>query len=554
LLAARLDQLDASERAVLERGAIEGRVFHRGAVEALGPEEPQVGTRLTSLVRKEFVRPEKGQLPGEDAYRFRHLLIRESAYDALPKARRAELHERFAEWLEDSGTSLVELDEILGFHLEQAHRFRAELGVVDDASPSLAERAGERLARAGRRAFVRRDVLGTVNLLQRAVRLIPEARDVSLDIAHGRALWYAGRLDEAEGVFESSAQRAAAGADRSAELRALLWQHRLVLLMRPEGEADRLLELAEEAMQQFAETGDEVGQAEAWGAIGELECMRCHWEAGAAACEQALVHARRAEDEDLVEALVYAVASSHLFGPNPVGEALDWLEGERAQVRDPLAVLEANEGWLEAMRGHFDRARSLVADAIERREQLGAPTAVAIGEQIAAHIELLAGDPAAAEAALRRACEMLERMGDRGVLSTFAGALACTLCTLGRYDEAEEWSHKSEELGASDDIGTQMLWRQARGRAIAQRDCQAGEALVREAVTLVEQTDMLNHRCDALLDLAEVLELSGRREEAMAAVEDALALYERKGNLVMARRSSARLEEMSSPVPGRFLK
>ena len=144
LLAARLDQLDAPERDVLERGSVEGRVFHRGAVQALAPEESQVMARLTSLVRKELVRPDKSELPGEDAFRFRHLLVRDAAYDALPKATRAELHERFAGWLVENGRDLVELDEILGYHLEQACRYRAELGVAADAS--VAREARQRLA------------------------------------------------------------------------------------------------------------------------------------------------------------------------------------------------------------------------------------------------------------------------------------------------------------------------------------------------------------------------------------------------------------------------
>src|SRR5262249_11045843 len=142
LLAARLDQLDTSERGVLERGAVEGRVFHRGAVQALAPEEQQVAKRLTALVRKELVRPDKAQLPGEDAYRFRHLLIRDAAYDALPKASRADLHERFADWLEVRGADLVELDEILGYHLEQAHRYRVELGSLEPSMLELGRRAG----------------------------------------------------------------------------------------------------------------------------------------------------------------------------------------------------------------------------------------------------------------------------------------------------------------------------------------------------------------------------------------------------------------------------
>jgi class 3 adenylate cyclase len=120
LLAARLDQLDESERRVLERGAVEGELFHRGSVQALAPEETEVTPRLAALVRKDLVRPDRAMLPREDAYRFRHLLIRDAAYDALPKATRAHLHRRFAKWLEEYGQSLVELDEILGYHLEQA--------------------------------------------------------------------------------------------------------------------------------------------------------------------------------------------------------------------------------------------------------------------------------------------------------------------------------------------------------------------------------------------------------------------------------------------------
>ena len=149
LLAARLDQLPAGERAALERGAVEGQVFHRSAVAALAPDDPDVPSRLLGLVRKELVRPSRGMLPGDDAFRFRHLLIRDAAYDALPKAERAELHERFAAWLEEHAPGLVELDEILGYHLEQAALYRAELG---RPSAELATRAAERLAAAGLRA------------------------------------------------------------------------------------------------------------------------------------------------------------------------------------------------------------------------------------------------------------------------------------------------------------------------------------------------------------------------------------------------------------------
>ena len=148
LLAARLDQLDTGERRVLERGAVEGEVFHRGAVQALAPEETQVTPRLAALVRRQLIRPDQAQFAREDGFRFRHLLIRDAAYDALPKAARAELHERFAAWLEQRAEELVELDEILGYHLEQAARYKQQLGQPDRPWPTAPASGSRPLAAA----------------------------------------------------------------------------------------------------------------------------------------------------------------------------------------------------------------------------------------------------------------------------------------------------------------------------------------------------------------------------------------------------------------------
>ena len=167
LLAARLDQLDPAERAVLERGAVDGRVFHQSAVQALANGEPQ--TTTAGRARAQAARPPRTpQFAGEEAYRFRHLLIRDAAYDAVPKVVRVELHERFADWLEERGADLIELDEILGHHLEQAARYKTELGHPDTA---LAERAAERLAAGGRRALARGDGHAAASLLERSPRV-----------------------------------------------------------------------------------------------------------------------------------------------------------------------------------------------------------------------------------------------------------------------------------------------------------------------------------------------------------------------------------------------
>ncbi len=153
LLSARLDQLEPTERAVLERGAVEGEVFHRGAVQAIAPDDAQVTPRLASLVRKELIRPDAPLVAGDDGFRFRHLLIRDTAYDALPKSLRADLHERFATWLEQRGTDLVEFDEILGYHYEQACRYRPSSTIPTRSQHDLAG-ARRHLAAGGRRAML----------------------------------------------------------------------------------------------------------------------------------------------------------------------------------------------------------------------------------------------------------------------------------------------------------------------------------------------------------------------------------------------------------------
>jgi len=551
LLAARLDQLDGPERSVLERGAVEGRVFHRGAVQALTPEDTQVSARLTSLVRKELVRPDKSQFPGEDAFRFRHLLIRDAAYDALSKATRAELHERFAVWLEEHGADLVEMDEILGYHLEQAYRYRLELGTEVHA---LGRHAARRLFVAGRRAHLLGDVVATVKLLGRAIELTPpNEREVTLDVELGEALLSTGQLGEAETVFNEAAVFAAARGDRQGELRALLARAMLGLQTSPgEGKNDQLLALAKDAIDVFHAGEDEAGLARAWEAIGEVENMRCHWRAQVGAFEQAIVHAKRSGDERLTGLMAARIVHGNFWGPTPVEEALSWLDEHRELVWTRPGLVPLARGLLKAMSGNFDAARSLVAEARGRVEELRARMMVVNVEEGRCWLELWAGDLGAAERAIRRACELLEEMGEKGSLSTRSALLAQVLCALERYDEAEEWSRRSEELAASDDVATQMLWRRARARVLAHRgELTEAERLMREALALLKQTDMLNDQADARMDLAEVLEVAGKTDEAGAALEQALALYERKGNLVTAERARAmlaRLNEASATV------
>jgi class 3 adenylate cyclase/tetratricopeptide (TPR) repeat protein len=547
LLSARLDQLEPAERAVLQRAAVEGRVFHRGAVQALGPEDAQVGAYLTALVRKELIRPDRPQFAGEDAFRFRHLLIRDAAYDSLPKEARAELHERLADWLEERRSELSEIDELVGHHLEQAHAYRVELRPVDDHGGRLALRASEVLSGAGSRALGRNDVGAAAKLLRRALALRREDDSaVALRLDLGQALFLSGDLRAAGETASDAEARAAADRNDVGELRARLLRARIAAQTPSEdtdggGPSADLLAIAEEARSVFARAGDELALAEAWFATAWAELIRCRWAAMLEAAGHALEHARRGGSARWEGELPVWQGTAMFWGPTPADEALRWYEEQHAQ--HPVSLTQ--QAILEAMRGNFDRARTLAGSADAAAAEFGQELWLAAGGMALWEIEMLAGDLSAAERAVRRSCALLEELGEVGHRSTSAGQLAASLYALARFDEAYEWTETAEGLAPKGDVLSQMLWRQVRARVLARRGRHArAEELGREAVSLAEETDMLNYHANALADLAEIYVAAGRGEEGRAHLGQALTLYERKGNLVAVGRAGRRLEEL----------
>jgi len=542
LLAARLDQLDASERSVLQRGAVEGEIFHRGAVQALAPEETHVTSRLAGLVRKELIRPDTPQLTDEDGFRFRHLLIRDAAYDALPKAVRADLHARFASWLEEHGTGLVELDEVLGYHLEQACLYRAELGTPDDG---VLVAARQRLTAAGRRASLRSDHAAAASLLERAAATVSaEEIDVALETDLVDALFWAGKGDDALERASSLARRAAAAGDRIGELCGLIKEWLLRTHFQPEGAIDELAALVERALPEFEAAGDEHALFIGYAALSQVGLMRARTDAMLEAYDQAAVHAQRA---GLPQRFVDWRAAARFFGATPVSELLTWLDEQ-----DPRDLQHPRARFVRAvslaMLGRFDEARAIAAgtrsELADRGSviQRGAMTAI-----LAIRVELLAGDHAAAAELGEEGCRLLEESGEKGFLSTAAGNLAQALFALDRLEEADAWAGRAAELGATEDAVTQMLWRQPRAKVLARRgQVEEAEVLAREAVAIGDATDMLDSQGEAYADLGDVLLLARKPEDAAAAFEQALERFERKGNLVSAGRTRTRLAELSS--------
>jgi predicted ATPase/class 3 adenylate cyclase len=549
LLDARLDRLPETERALLTRVSVEGHVFHRDAMRELAPAAlaAEVDRSLTALIRRDVIRPDRSSFGDDEAFRFRHILIRDAAYRSLPKETRAQLHERYADWLEGAaGERMHELEEILGYHLEQASRFLAELRRTADGTRELASRASIRLESAGRRALRRNDRAAAVSLLERAAALASDdvSRRASLLPDLGAALIEAGRLVDADAALADATLAAETAGDDCAEARALV-QRQVLRLHR--GESAGMAEasaVVEQVIPVFEAAGDEQGLC------GALRLRAWHlWiearaEAAAAAFEEAAEHAQRAGLEHERVDILGWIASSLFFGPTPVATAIERCEAIRGEIGDNLlavgTLLEPLAG-LHAMEGRFDEARELLATSAAAFEELGLSLNSAVSHHTAM-VELLAGDPAAAERCLRKGFDALEEMGDRALLSTTAAFLGETLLAQDRDDEAEHFARLSADLAVDDDLITHVIWRGVQASILARRGGLAeAERVSRQAVALAERTDFLNHRAEALVVRARVLGQQERPEAAREALGAALGLYEQKGNLVVAAKVRAEL-------------
>jgi tetratricopeptide (TPR) repeat protein len=544
LLAARIDRLGEPERAVVECGSVEGRLFHRGAVAALlpEPERPAVGTHLLALVRKELIRPDRATLPGDDGFRFGHILIRDAAYDAIPKRQRATLHERFANWLASKlGDDAP--DEIVGYHLEQAYYYRVELGAPD---PALGPRASERLAAAARGARARGDVSAQVSLWGRAADLVPEGTErPSLLVRLGEALEETGDLARARAVLEEAVALARDDGDGHAEWLGRVSLVDVRLAEEPEGGAREMLSEAEAAIVAGEAAGDQEVLARGWGLAAEAHNWSGRIGERARALDRAAAHARKAGDLPLEAALVGRKAPYFIWGPGHVEEGLDFVD---AVLEPPLGEVPGVQGFalhvrahMRARRGEFDGALEDVSEFRRGLRERGRDREYAVTSGCLWDVCLWAGDWTQGEEALREGYEMFDQMGNTAMLSMIALELGDCVFRQGMVDEAERLSEIGGEVTAKDDVfgQAQLLTLRARVRA-ARGDLAGAEAFARRAVAL-PGNEFLELAAEARLALAEVFRLASNPEASSWAAE-ALELYERKGNLVGAARTRAFLD------------
>ena len=552
LLSARLDRLGESERHVAGRASVIGRQFARNAVEHLiePDRRPQVAGDLGSLGQKHLILP--GVDAEEESYLFEHLLIRDAAYEGLLKQSRAVLHERFVDWADrinrERGRE-TEFEEILGYHLEQAYRYWSELGPLDEHGVELGRRASARLASAGERALARGDMPAAARLLGRAAGTLQSAHPgrPGLLLRAGEARFESGDFDGARETIGAAADAAEAAGDRGTAAGAEIERLRMGYLTGAVADAGEVADTVRALLPDLEAANGHAGLARAWRLLASIDLAACRWGEAEQAAWQMIEHARAAGDHTMEMRVLPILTLFLQKGPTPVGEAI---EGCRqildavASDRRAAAMATRQLAQLHAMRGEFGEARSLYRGSRRTLEELGWAFDAAIVSLDSGPIEMLAGEPALAEAELQRDCEALRAMGDRNFLGLTAALLGEARYRQGDFDGAREAVASAEEGAAPDDLGAQVLWRTVKAKLVAREgDADAARALVGEALRLIESTEDPSGQAEVLVDAAEVARLAGEPRRAAALLRRALGKHLEKGNLAGAHRVERLLAE-----------
>jgi DNA-binding SARP family transcriptional activator/tetratricopeptide (TPR) repeat protein len=563
LLASRLDLLSSEDRTLLQAAAVVGRRFPRATVLELSAEDPAAtDARLRSLIRTGFIH--RGTIEG--SLSFHHVLLRNVAYAGIPKALRADLHERIADWHERNDDPA----ELVGYHLEQASHCLRELLPADEHMLDLGRRAAEHLAVAAVQGIAAEDMRAAAALFARAEALLARTDRLRPELLAqlGEALaapgWSA-ELARADAVLAEAIEVARGLDARETEWKARIERSFVQRQIDPATWMRHARSEAEEAIVFCQKQGylHELGQA--WRLLGTLENDLGHARAGEEALGHALAYARRTRDERAERRILVDLGFIAVYGPMSTADAIRLLEkslelavtrGRRhwqAITYDSLAIL-----W--AMRAEFVRARRFLADARVLRNDLGVSIA---GSAVAnAVVETLAGETAAAEAAYRSALGLYGEQGSLGFESTLAAEFAAVLVERERDDEALRLTERAETNAAADDVHAQTRWRGVRGRVLAGRGLlDDALGLAHEATQIASATDWLPLQADSLVDHGIVLRLAGRSDDAISQIERALQLYERKGHVVGAARCAAlldngngRFQSAQGPTPGRALR
>lgn len=544
LLSARIDRLGPNERAALECAAVAGKVFWRGAVAALSPSEQgsSVDTHLLALVRKDLIRHDPSTFAGEDAFRFRHLLVRDAAYQGIAKRVRADLHERFARWLTQvTGERASEYEEIISYHYEQAYLNLVEVGMKDERVTSLGIEAGTRLAVVGRRATNRGDFPAAITLLRRAISALPRTHPTRASLLPDLAavLVDSGDFEEAEKCIDDARALAEEMNDEG-----LAWRARIVAAARgiwiaAPGSTLEARETASQAITVFEQRNDEKGLARAWDLLSAASWLAQRSGDTEHALERALEYSRRSGERASEFSMLNTLQMTLSFGPTPWPEAIE--RAERISEAHPSRGLEAasllTKGRGLAAAGRIDEGRTLVQEARSIFRDMGLQLWVAGTTQGAAQVELSGGHLENAASLLREGADAFEELGERAMRSTNVAELAEILVDLERYDESERCIEDARRTGDELDNATQAEWRMALARLLAVRgQVEDAERLARESVALFEESDFIEYHAHRLVGAAKVFMGIGKASDAGASLRKAEELYTAKACMAMVER------------------
>jgi hypothetical protein len=552
LLTARLDRLSSAERGLVERASIEGQVFHLGALAALGAVAAEIPPTVRSLARKQLFRADQAALPGQDAYRFRHILIREAAYERVAKEIRARWHEAFADWLEAlAGERVSEYEELLGHHLAEAARYRIEIGDVGERTRLVARRAATLLRHVADRAAAQGDFVAAARLLRRVAALVPPddpARPIAI---HDCASWLftAGHMDAAATLAAAAATAAGTSGDRTAQvvcesLRQMV-RHATSADVGP-GEEQAAIDRARAGAEE-AQREDRCGEA------ARLWFVTAIWEGNTL-----LRCARAREAAERTRALGQEVESPWLEAFGRVSSVMFLLRGS-GRIPDLLrtgadaaagfgrairADYLADTAALLAQRGEADAALTAVADLRAIVQELGYKAYLPQWLEGVALVD--AGRPADAIALLKRAAAGAGDHGDVGSASSILGLLARALALTGRVDEAARRGAEARAVSSPSDRWSALLWRGAAARVCASEGLRAeARALAGEMAAMLADIDYPGIEFHARLDAAEGYRGAGDRDAAEGLLRRALADSEAREATGLARQAAAALERLT---------
>ena len=547
LLAARLDRVPAGERRLAERASVVGRVFDRVAVAELSPAEERAGVTegLRDLIRRELIRPDPASRLPDDTFRFRHLLIRDAAYDGLSKRDRAELHARFADWLEETaGDRLVESEEIIGYHFEQAHQYRLEIGAEPGSIDGLATRAAVHLLRAGRRAFERDDLRAAVSLYERARALSrPDDPAVVAELpllGIGRAA--IGDMEGAVAIHRDAQALGRTIGDRSAELRGRILEVDVLRQTTSLGHAEARSVMASIIPEAIA-IGDHFAAARALSATADMDIddglMASALDASIRGLEQARAAGHRRETARQIHGIIIALVA----GPTPIDEALVRCNAlVRDAALDPIfeALVRCAQAEALARSGDALGARGLIAAAQAAVEQFGFAIPIGIVAYELVVVAHVLGDPLMAERAARSNLDAMDRAEADHEIGLGLALLAEALWAQGRQAEARSLADQASESGCQLGAMGRAAFHRSLARIVAaDGEAEGAESHLAEAEALLAPSDALGEKGELAFAGAQVAAVTGRIELARERAAEAETLFERKGDVSSGRRVGA---------------